>query len=141
MQNSTYAPSTWLEMQANKIVISGKGIAGTAAANATTNIDLALTDDAFIKTIQLNVNNPNAGDNFDFQAIDKDNILGFGANFVVRQPITAWGLCATQDFMIYQIPVPNKAPAGLYLRLVYRNVSLLTPVQVGLNYDLLLPTV
>lgn len=100
------------------------------------NIDIQLTDDSLLTGASVIVKDATFGDKFHVQVIDIDNILGFGANTVLLQTITNWGVITDkQDQGVLEAGYPAKIYGGLYLRMIYESTGIVNP-SVIINYHL-----
>lgn len=135
MTNSKYNPTTWSEMDAFKSAPYTFGIVNSCAANSTTTFDTLIADDVFIKNLELVLNSHAMGDSITLKIIDKDNVLGFGANFVLATPVTDYNIASDmQKQGGYEAVVPKKIPGGTYLRVQYTATGLLLSVRVMINF-------
>lgn len=81
------------------------------------------------------VANSEYGDYASFCIIDKDNILGYGENFVVKYYIKkAWIL--PEEYQQYASSAPGEIPLGLYLRCTYTAVNTGSTRNIYLTYDI-----
>jgi len=137
MQNSTFIAKKLEDFTRDCVLFDGIGVQKLlTAGQANQNIDLAMTDDVFVTGGKLRVKNANFGDTVCLQVVDVNNVLGFGANLVLAQFITNWGLVDDQEQQFDEdSPYPAKVPAGLYLRLVYTSTGTVAP-NVIMNWDL-----
>ncbi len=118
------------------------GIQQQCSLNSTTNIDYLFSEERYFVGVSGYVANSKLGDSIDAQIIDKDNVLGFGANFVVETFVSGWFITPNSsgnDTIANQIlaSFKKKVPAGLYLRIKYYSVGILT-TQPTLTANLLL---
>lgn len=122
------------DLDADKAKLKIQGFKGTAAVNSTTNIDFKLPEDRWISGGILIAQGTHWNDKICLQIIDKDNILGLGANFVVDEYVTDFYLITDSEFQI-QMDAPYIAliPKDLYVRVVYTNTSTLDPVEIAFN--------
>lgn len=131
--NTTYAPQTWETFEAGKTAPNVIGATGTAAHGATTNIDTLISDDSFIRSIEIITKTANFGDTLTIEVIDKDAVY-FSANTVVSTPVTNYNLIADQQSQIsYDSAAPYKILGGLYVRVIYTSTGG-TDVSVSVNY-------
>lgn len=75
-----------------------------------------------------------AGDYVDFQIVDKDNILGAGAGYILSQFADNFyvnPLCT--DYTKIETETVALVPQGLYMRVKYTNVNLTTAASVFIN--------
>lgn len=133
-----FAPKKLSELSADVLNFRGTGISGVAlpavlGIPTTTNIDYELTEDRLILGAYAILSGHSFGDKMTVQVIDKNNVLGYGANTVLNQFVTDWYVdpsVATQRGM--EAPYPAKVFQGLFLRLKYTNTGL-APVAVYIN--------
>jgi hypothetical protein len=137
MQNSKYNPASFQEYSAKDLNVNLTGHKFVAAANTPTSCDFVVTDDYLIDGAEINVINSNIGDTITAQVIDKDNVMGYGANLVLRQFVTDWYVNpSTTQQIEYTSRYPAKIFAGLYLRIIYKSTHESTPADVIVNYNL-----
>lgn len=136
----TYSPSKISDFTANNVSLKATGIAGTAVAGQVTDIDYQMPNDRIIIGGHFIAKNHVFGDTVTLQVVDKDNILGYGANLVLREFATNWGLSDDTQFQhgLEQIGIPAKVLQNLYLRFKYTstgnaNVSLVFNIYM---YDI-----
>lgn len=122
------------DLDADKAKFKIQGFQGTAAVNATTNIDWAFPEERWMSGAILIAQGTHWGDKVTVQVIDKDNVLGYGANTVLDEYVTDFYLIADSQFQV-QIDCPYVAliPAGIYIRVKYTNTSVLDAVEVAMN--------
>ena len=117
--------------------VKATGFQGTAAQNTTTNVDFAIgSEDRYIQGVRLILRNHSFGDTVDFQIVDKDNVLGYGAGAVLNQFATSFNINSeVQDQGQTAFNYVARIPANTYIRLIYHSVgSILAPdVQILLN--------
>lgn len=109
------------------------GNEGTATAGQTTNIDFLISQERYVNGVRVMLVNHVDGDKMNFEVVDVDNILGYGAGLVLDQFGKDWyidsNICTQPDVII---PYPAKVIAGLYIRLAYVSVGV-TNVTVRSN--------
>jgi len=113
-----------------------KGFHGTALAGQTTHLDFAITEERWIQGIQVILDNHAAADTVTLSIIDKDNILGYGENFVCDVFGEDWNVnpdFGCQGIILNAYPAVIKA--GLYIRISYTSTGIL-PVSVRPNFFL-----
>jgi hypothetical protein len=112
-----------------------KGFSGTAVASSTTNLDFAIgVEDRYMHGGELILKNHVFGDTYKFQVIDKDNVLGYGANTVLDEFRTDWNVFEDrQNQGIINYNFVARLYAGLYVRLVYTSTGG-TNVLVRVNF-------
>lgn len=119
---------------ADSLKFRGTGIAGTATKDASTDIDYKLTEDRFINGVQIFLKNQVWGDNLDFQVVDVDNILGYGAGVVLDQFGTSWYVDPdTCDQGDLRVEYPALVLDGIYIRIRYNSVGTTDDVDVNAN--------
>ncbi len=134
MVGSTYAPEKWIDVEASKVLPNVIGIAGTAAANTTTDFDTLIANDSIIRGIEFGAKACLFGDSVTIKVIDKDAVYA-PANTVLALPVSAYTILADATFeAAYTAQVPKKILGGLYVRVSYTATSLLTAVNVGVNF-------
>lgn len=136
MQNSTLKLSQLSQFSSSNVNSCTQGVLGMAIAGNSTNIDFKLTDDCFITGGVLITNGSTFGDKATFQVVDKDNVLGYGANTILGQYCTDWYMCADRQLQLDEnIPYPAKIFANLYLRIIYTSIGT-TDIELAINYKL-----
>lgn len=128
------------DLDSDKAKYRLQGFKGTAAvANiitgpVLTNIDWKFPEDRWISGGILIAKGTHWGDKIALQIIDKDNILGYGANFVLDEYVSDFYLISDSEFQI-QIESPYIALVygNLYLRVAYTNSSTTDAVEVAMN--------
>lgn len=134
---TSYKPEKFVELGAVNLDFNAQGVKATATANTTTNIDYKLLDDCLITGITLLVSSATFGDKATLQVVDVDNVLGYGAGTVLKQPGTNWYMASdVQTQLSASSLYPAKITAGLYLRVIYTSTALLTGPTVCINYHL-----
>lgn len=122
------------ELDADRATYKMQGFKGTAAVNTITNIDWKVPEDRWISGGILLAQGTHWGDKVCLQIVDKDNVLGYGANVVLNEYVTDFYLVTDTEFQV-QMEAPYIAliPANVYIRIAYTNTSLLDPVETVLN--------
>lgn len=119
-----------------------QGFSGTAAANTTTDIDFKFPQERWLSGGALFVKGGNWGDTCTIQIVDVDNILGFGANTVLREFITNFAICDDSQFQIrIEVPYVSVVPQDIYMRIKYTNNNATNSCQVACNIFTHIPTV
>lgn len=111
----------------------------TATANSTTNHDFLLNEAYLVKGAAFLSPDAAYGDYIKAQLIDKDNVLGLGANTVIATPIPKLFVQATANsgpIQRFNASVSELPAAGLYIRIIYTNTALLNNVSVFINLNL-----
>lgn len=123
------------QFSSDKVNLKNFFFSGTATAGQSTNIDFKLLEERLIYGGQTILLNQAFDDYMKFQVVDVDNIMGYGANFVLGEFIeghTVW--TDKQEQKHIQCGFPTKVIAGLYLRLVYVSTGQVN-VKVKCNID------
>ena len=119
---------------ADNLKFRGTGVSGTATKNTTTSIDYKLTENRFVNGVQFILKNHVFGDSAQFQVVDVDNILGYGAGTVLDEFGTSWYFAEdVQTQGPFIIPYPALVNSGLYIRIVYNSTGTVNDVDVRLN--------
>lgn len=114
----------------------GKGVSGLATASTVTNIDLKITEERFINGCEVILKDQAFGDSCNFEIVDVDNIIGYGAGVVLDRFAESWFFSGdVQDQGQFILDYPAKIIAGLYIRIAYTSTGG-TNVQVRCNYFL-----
>lgn len=134
--NTTYAPMRVTDFEASKLQFNAQGIQSRPALNSTSNIDLYFSDDHLITGFWLTVAGATIGDYLSLQVVDTDNIMGYGANTVLKTFASNIFIPTSVDAQ-FDIVYPAKIYAGLSLRMRYTSVALLGALSVvSVNYKL-----
>ena len=110
----------------------GTSFIDTVAADSTKSIDYKITEERYINGGKLIVKNMGDDDKITFQVVDKDNIIGLGANVVLDEFIKDFYLPINESLNV-QLDYPAKIIAGLYLRLIYTNTNTSQAATVKCN--------
>ena len=118
-------------------VFHGEGVTGTATKNTSTNIDYKILETSKISGVRVLLKDHQFGDSMSMQVVDVDNILGYGAGFVVETYGHNWNIDSEnedqgRENMIYAAEIL----VDLYLRIIYTSTSTTTDVEVKINYYL-----
>lgn len=135
-----YAVRKVADLDADRARFKIQGFKGTAAVNTTTNIDWKLPEERWTSGGILLAQGPHWGDKISLSIVDKDNVLGAGANYVLDTFVEDFYLISDSQFQI-QIEAPYIAlvPANVYVRIAYSNTSLLDPVECAMNLTTHIP--
>lgn len=129
------------DFDADRVRFRGTAKSITATANATTNLDLKLTEERLLSGLQI-LANANTGDWAKLQVVDVDNIYGAGAGYIVEEFVDKWFMDANADNQgLFETGYPANIPANLYIRVEYHNTVVLAPVNLRVNYFLHKPLV
>lgn len=105
----------------------------TCAANSTSTHDKLVTANVKLHGGYYWVKNPNDGDKLTLSVIDKDNVLGGGANAVVCQYVTELPVAPWDHQFELRTETAETVETGLYLRATYLNAGP-NEVKLGLTY-------
>jgi hypothetical protein len=123
------------DMNGDSVRFRGKGIAFTATAGATTTHTYKphATEMVLIDGTQLILKNHVDGDYVDFELVDVDNVLGYGAGVVLDTFGETWWVVEGQinQGLLRFVYCAGIIP-GLYIRVKYTSVGG-TNVSVRLN--------
>jgi hypothetical protein len=100
----------------------GHSFSGEITANSTESIDYKIVEERFINGGKLMVSSVGIEDQISFQVVDKDNVLGLGANILLDEFIKDFYLPQNESLEV-QLDYPARIIAGLYLRLIYKNTN------------------
>lgn len=114
---------------------------GLALANTSTSFDFQMPEDGWIYGLRLLLSAQLFSDRVAITLVDKDNILGGGANALIY-PIVEdyWITSSTQDQNLQNLGILVPAKSGTYVRFTYSATSLLTAVSFQANIFYLKPT-
>jgi len=134
--NTKFAPTSSQQYSSKDLNANFKGNLFSATAGTTTTNDMQITDDHLIDGATLVCIAATIGDKITMQVVDKDNVMGFGANTVLGQYVTDWYINPNESKQLdFQSMYPAKIYSGLYLRMLYTSVGA-TNVDVIVNYRL-----
>lgn len=123
-------------------VFNGSGILATAAKNSTTNVDFkipgALGTFQYLNGAVIITDKAVFGDWAGAVVVDVDNLLGYGAGFVLANYVTRWYINPSKAMDI-ETSYAGKVPAGMYIRVVYHSVGTVDDVGIAINYRLHTP--
>lgn len=112
------------DMTADKVKFRGKGISFTATAGQATSYDYLISEARIIDGVQMILKNHTIGDSIDFQIVDVDNTLGYGAGTVLDPFGDGWCIAEDkQDQGPIRMPYSAEILAGLYVRVVYHSAG------------------
>lgn len=112
-------------------------VKAVVTAGTDTNIDFKLTrTNLWISGGQIVYQNVCFGDYVKFQVVDKDNVLGYGENFVLNTFVNKWYLDPGKTSQVIASTYAAELKlSGIYLRAIYHSVGEID-VDVCINYDL-----
>ena len=96
-----------------------KGYRCVAIAGQTTIFNHSYSSDVYLEGIKLYIGETaNDGDYVEFEVVDIDNILGYGANFVVSKMAETKYVKPNQEYLRISDAIKT-VPQGFYMRLKY----------------------
>jgi hypothetical protein len=98
----------------------GSSFSGTVSGESTADIDYEITQERWVNGGRLLVSAIGPEDKITFQVIDKNNVLGFGANVVLDEFIKDYFVPDGGNLEV-RLDYPARIIAGLFLRLKYTN--------------------
>lgn len=105
----------------------------TAAKNDATYSDFKITSDKqYLHSGELFTQDAIHGDWIEVQIIDIDNVLGFGANTVLRQYITKFFINPNDNLEV-KSPYIGNIPLNVYIRFIYHSTGLVVDPKVFIN--------
>lgn len=129
------------DFDADRVKFRGTAKSITATANATTNLDLKITEERLFTGLQI-LANANTGDWAKLQVVDVDNVLGYGAGAILEEFVDKWFMDSNADNQgLFETGYPGNILANLYIRVEYHNTVVLAPVNLRVNYFLHKPLV
>lgn len=123
-----------MDLDSDKSVFRIQGFSGAASTNTVTDIDWKLPEQRWLSGGIFIAQGTHWGDKVSIQIIDKDNVLGYGANTILEQLAVDF-YCITDSELQVKLECPYVAlvPANVYIRVKYTNTSLIDPVEVACN--------
>lgn len=94
-----------------------------APANSTSQHDKLLDTALAVRGGIFFAKDSNIGDNIQVLIIDKDNVLGMGANLVLSDYVPEWYVFPNVPNELMDVSIGKLPAPGLYLRCIYQNVG------------------
>jgi hypothetical protein len=133
MENAVSYIRRVIDMDADKVQFRIQGIIGTATAGAATNIQWKLPERRYIEGGHVLIKDGAWGDKVQFQIVDVDNVIGYGAGAVLDTFVSDLYVNPEKiDQGEFRCPYIADVYANLYLRLVYTSLGAAN-VGVALN--------
>jgi hypothetical protein len=126
-------PSVIQILGADSVSICPFGTIFTATANQTTTYDLKIANAVYLKGGIMYAAPGNVGDTLTVQVVDKDNVIGLGANTVLATYINNWYVIPEDMNAVEDVSLSQPMMAGLYIRFIYGNSNATTDSQVIVN--------
>lgn len=125
-----------VDFMSNRFDYKGDGIISTVTKDTSKTIDYKMPEDLFINGGEVFTDNAIHGDYFKIEIIDIDNILGYGANTVLKTYIIKHYQHSTSQSSILDNSYAGKILKDLYVRLTYTSTGTTDDVCVIANYYL-----
>lgn len=117
-----------------------QGFSGVATGSTTTDIDFMFPEERWLTGGQIVVNAGHWGDTATIQVVDKDNVMGYGANLVLREFVKDFIISTDSNSQIsINVSYVSLIPAGIYIRIKYTN-SNAADCSIGCNLFTHIPT-
>lgn len=120
---TAYDPKNINDFDKTKLNFNGMKVGATVAADSTQNLDLTLTDDHLISGASVTLYGNCADDEVKFQVLMGSTVVASYIDWFAKD-------------MDKTLEYPAKIPAGLTLRVVYKNTCPSESVKVRINYHL-----
>jgi hypothetical protein len=117
----------------------GDCTSGTATKGTTTNIDYKIEGSYMLFGAEMLYTGAVEGDYVALQIVDKDNVLGYGADVVVNEWVKKWYVPFNSTYWKVTSDMTTTIPAGLYARVKYTSVGSTNDVSIKLNYYMIWP--
>ena len=112
----------------------GTGVSGTITKDTTGDIDYGMPENRYINGVDIMLKNHIWGDKLDFQVVDIDNVLGYGAGVVLDEFGSNWYVdpdrCEQGQILV---PYPALVYSGLYIRIKYHSIGTVNDVELKAN--------
>lgn len=96
------------------------------------NQDFLISDRSVLTRMQAFFTGIAVGDNMKIQIIDKDNVTGHGANYVIATLVEKYFIVVSVKEDI-DFGYPVEIPAGCYFRLVFASTNILSVIAGRVN--------
>jgi hypothetical protein len=137
MLGSKYAPNQKSQYSAKDMNTNFQGKRFEPVAGEASNHDFLVTDDMILDGARVYVNGASDGDYIGAQVVDVDNILGYGAGFVLQTFVDKWFLSPAVTLQFdHNSDYPAKIYGGLYIRIIYHSVGETAPAAMLVNFKL-----
>lgn len=134
--NTTYNRNTWQEVHSNVTQPYNIGIQGSADPLTITSFYLTLTDDIFIRGVEVVYAGATMGDTITLSVIDTNGITGVPPGTMIACPVNGWNLSSGAETLRYTSLTPRKALATMKLKVDYNNTGN-SSVIIGINFNCL----
>jgi len=122
---------------ADSVTLCPFGSTFVAHANQTTNYDLLITNQIYIKGGIMYSSPGNIGDNITVQIVDKTNMTGQGGTSdnptILATYVNNWYVIPQEMNSVEDVSLSEPMPAGLYIRFLYTNTSANIDSQIIIN--------
>lgn len=127
--NSTYTCTRWIDIQSQYISPLASGVTGQCLEGEPATVDTVLSDDIFIRGIEVMCDAVRLGTVTTIQIIDTNGITGVPPGTVVATPVNKWNIPEISKMLSYEAVVPFKAPATFTIR-----ITVIPPSEEPLNF-------
>lgn len=118
------------------VQFNGQGARKTIPNGTTDTLDYQLAQMNKFDGIQIILKDHHEDDCFKLKLIDVENLLGYGANYVLYTFINNWNVASDkQDQGAFRLSYSAEIPTGLYLRCEYTSFGT-TDVKLKINHSL-----
>lgn len=136
MQNSKFSPTNSDQYSSKDLNADYRGKKFVAIAGQATTYDYLVSNDYLVDGAVVYVHGAAFGDKVNFQVIDKDNVMGYGANVVLGHYVFDWYINPDEAYQYdFKSVYPAKIFSGLYMRTIYTSVGT-ENANVIINYKL-----
>lgn len=111
----------------------GDSFHGTAVKNTTTTFEYELVGPWMVYGAEMIYSGAVDGDYVEMSVVDKNNVLGYGADTVIANWIARWFVPYSQNYWLVQSNVVSTIPTGLFIRLRYISVGTSVDVPIKVN--------
>jgi hypothetical protein len=123
MLNSLFAPLKMADCGSSDVIANFQGKQFSPVKGVNTDCDFKVDDDNLLDGGRLIVTNSLVGDSVDAHIVDIDNIMGYGANTILRTFVSSWPVAPGTTVWDFSAAYPAKIKGGLYIRIVYKSVA------------------
>ena len=126
----------------NNFQMQADAVSSVCAKGTTTTIDYRMVNHAgesytvkYLNGAEIYTDNCALGDWAESQIVDIDNVLGYGANLVLKTYVRKKYLFPNIKQTV-MATAPGAIPVGLYIRVIYHSVGTSTDPTIYINYDI-----
>lgn len=129
---NTSVQKTQQHIGADSIALLEFGFNFTAPKNSTSDNDKLLPV-KYLRGAGIECEDHEFGDSITVQIVDADNILGYGAGFVLNEFGNEVQIPVSGLFKVLSESISNAIPTGVYIRMKYKSVGTTNDVKVRVN--------